>query len=167
MRANLLIIIIISAFIAVYPVHSADGPASGWIKGALVEVLADKSVKEVDEYGDHRRPIGFPAFRKLAIRKDEKADRWSRRWTVTGTVCSTNSGTPVQGAAIYLGYPNGRFILVAMSNRIGEVFFSASAIWTSSDEPIEPTHLFIANDPVPLPSLKGETLRQYLMRVTE
>lgn len=44
--------------------HAADVPHSGWVSGPLVKVLADRSLKEVDEYGGSI-PIGFAAFEKL------------------------------------------------------------------------------------------------------
>jgi hypothetical protein len=158
MRAPLFIL----ALLVVGYLHGAEVQRSGWVKGPLVEVLADNSVKEVDEYNGPL-PIGYPAFQKLAIRKGRKMNTW----IVSGTVWSTNAGGVVPGAAIYAGYAGGHFILVAMSNLNGEVLFSVSPMVDSDGKPIVPTHVYVTPDPIMRTALKGAILRRYLLRSTE
>jgi hypothetical protein len=142
--------------------HAGEVQGSGWLKGPLVEVLADNSVKETDEYGGSL-PIGYPAFQKLAIRKGKKMNTW----IVSGTIWSTNAGGVVPGAAVYAGYAGGRFRLVAMSNLHGEVLFSLSPMVGAGAKPIVPTHLYVTPDPMMTTILKGAILRRYLLRSTE
>ena len=159
MRANLCIIF---PFVVGIHLHAAEPEPSGWIRGPLVEVQADNSVKEVDEYGGHI-PIGQPAFQKLTIRKG----REKNSWIVSGTVVSTNAGGLNQGNAIYAGYAGGFLRLVAMSNRKGEVLVSVSPIADREGKPIAPTHVYVTSDPVPAPTHKGAIMRRYVLRPTE
>jgi hypothetical protein len=159
MRANLFLIILL---VVARHLHAADVQDSGWIRGPLVEVQADNSVKEVDEYGG-RIPIGQPAFEKLTIRKGPEKNTW----IVSGTVCSTNAGGVEQGVAIYAGYAGGHFRFVAMSNLKGEVLFSVSPMTDRDAKPILPTHLYVTGHPVPAPTPKGAVMRRYVLRPTE
>lgn len=149
-------------FIVSGHMHAADVLHSGWVKGPLMEVLADSSLKEVDEYGGSI-PIGFAAFEKLAIRKDPETNAW----IVSGTVCSTNAGGAEQGKAIYAGYADGHFELVAMSNLKGEVLFSVSPMAGTDAKPIVPTHLYIERYPFTATPRTGEILRRYLLRTVK
>ncbi len=159
MRAYLFILILFA--VAPY-LHAADAQGRDWVKGPLVEVLADNTVKEVDEYGG-TFVIGHPAFQKLAIRKGKEKDTW----IITGAICSTNAGLNIQGAAIYAGYAGGHIGLVAMSDLNGEVLFSLYPLKDSDANPIVPMYIYVTREPIRSPILKGAILRKYLLRFTE
>lgn len=142
--------------------HAQGLQESGWVKGPLVEVLADNTVKEVDEYGGSL-PIGYPAFLKLESKKANEKNTL----IVTGSICSTNSGGLRQGAAVYVGYSNGHIGLVAMSNLNGEVLFSVAPTVGPDTKQILPTHLYVATHPLNTPSLKGAILRKYSLQAKE
>src|SRR5215207_4228582 len=114
---------------------SVDSPS--WRKGPLVEIQRDGSTLPA------KPPIaiGEPAFQTLTIRKESDATK--EYWSVSGVVCSTNAGGTVQGAAIYAGYANRSFELVAMSNLKGDVLFTVTPMADRDGKPIMPTHLYV------------------------
>jgi hypothetical protein len=132
--------------------------SASWLKGPLVEVLADGSLKEGKPFA-----VGFPAFRKLTIRRDPE----NVFWIVSGTICSTNSGGVNERAAVYAGGVGGLFNFVAMSNLRGEVHFSVYPMRDSQGKTVVPTFLYVTDHPIMSPSLVGEILRQYPLRQTQ
>jgi hypothetical protein len=135
--------------------------STSWRKGPLVKVSADGSISEVPKAELDNLPVGFPAFQKLSVTRREN------RWIVSGTTCSTNTGSVKPSVAIYVCYDNGQFSLAAISNLKGEVLFDATTADTKG-KTVSPAYLFIAGHVSGAFSVSpGTILRKYQFRTTE
>lgn len=141
--------------------------STSWKKGPLMEVAADGSVKAPDEKSWAMQPVGHPAFATLSVRQ-RPVKEGDARWTVSGTLVSTNAGGPVPERAVYVVYDNGVWHLAAMSNLKGEVLFEAFASRDREGKLLKPTHLYVGGhvSGVPRPQT-GALLRQYRFTATE
>ena len=157
-RSTLILLLAIARFLQAADVVS-DAVPIGFKAGPLVVVSKNGSLTAAPT----DLPFGHPAFRDLTIRKDPE----NNRWVISGTVCSTNTGSPWEGAVIYAGYPDHDFRPVAMANLKGEVSFSVRPIGGADSKPRLPTDLYIAPHPIMNSSLEGVVLRKYPLRSTQ
>jgi hypothetical protein len=167
-RIFLLLLLAAPAFAATVPglvKEPGEEKSSSWVSGPLVKVLPDGAVAKLTPAEQFAQPIGHPAFEKISVKRREDVGPGEPRWIVSASLVSTNSGAHVADAGIYVGYDDGRWQFVAMSNLKGEVLFETRAWAGKSGKPTRPAYLYVAKFVSGLQRpMTGEIVRQYKFR---